>query len=553
MSRPKPYSKASKGKGKVVIDFTSIQSALNTSNHDLESWLQEGVQQEEQGERYQFGAKATRHYTNAVICYKCALTKNSKSFDAIYNSARTTFELGTTHLSSPDCFIAIEESIKGFKLALSILEESSSLNSNYSEFKIDSLFNLAQALVVLQDMLDDGVTFDKKIGSTKYAEEAKKLFVEVERLQRIEMEKVFSIEGQMGAEDMNDEGEEDAEMEDIGSSSNDDQSGAAVQGSIITPTQIIETLIEAIENDINLYTLTTTIDTTSLIVDISASLDRVTVLRNRIPSTQNTSALDLQLSILSLSFSSTCVSNILPTSPYYLTSKATISQYQTLITSIPSHPDLLSSYADYLVTQISSTTTSDSNLQTTSIQFATLALQIYEQVFSILNDRFSPHRSNTPQHSIPTLLASNLIERGKLNRILSLFPSTVSTTTTTNQINYKIKSKKCFIEALEISGIGWKLQDFNQLLLPTTKIGSGIPRLDWNTILVAREAWFQLVRIVISEGGSDAGGGDPIHSWERISGRKGKEDVRWFLKDIEGDLISELSEGNEQVVWNSLL
>lgn len=106
------------------------------------------------------------------------------------------------------------------------------------------------------------------------------------------------------------------------------------------------------------------------------------------------------------------------------------------------------------------------------------------------------------------------------------------------------------MEALEISGIGWKIGDLNQLLVP---IKLGIGRLDWNTVLVAREAWFQLVRIVVSEGGASGGGGDPISNWERISGRKGKEDVRWFLKDIEGDVISELSGGNEQAVWNSML
>lgn len=487
----------------------------------------EGVKQEEQGERYQFGAKAQRHYENAVISYLTALTFNSTSFDALYNGARTTFQLGSEHLPSPDCVKALQAAIEGFGKSHQVaLKEGLD-----QELCIDAMFNEAQATVALSSILDEGVLPDNhdQLGGSSAVElawKAKGLFEQVERTQSLEMEKMgFTAT-------MNEEDEDDDAETDVGENmGGNEEGGEGIQGSIVTPTQTIETIAESISNSIDLYSsLSDVTELSALAADISSSIDRAKILRQLIPPSQNTSELDLQLSLLSLSFSSTCTLQIPSTSPYFLTPESLLATHQSLLSQYPNDPALLSSLGDYIL-----------SISPPTPQTLSIAMESYLAIQKSLIDPFGAHRSTTPNHSIPSLLASNLIAQSSVHLILVL-------SDTTQQAASILNAKRCLREAIESCGAGYKFSTTSTSSLSQVK--SSTPgRTDWTTVSCFREAFFSLLRIDLLETGKIEGG---LEMWKAISGGRGG-DGRWFLENIRGDTVWEIGEGREDVMWEALL
>lgn len=450
------------------------------------------------------------------------MTFNSTSFDALYNGARTTFQLGSEHLPSPDCVKVLQAAIDGFGKSYQVaLKEGLD-----QELCIDAMFNEAQATVALSSMLDEGVLPDNNDGSAvELAWKAKKLFEQVERTQSMEMEKMgFTASNE---EDENDVAEVDAEENMEG----DEGGGEGIQGSIVTPTQIIETIAESISNSIDLYSsLSDTSKLSALAADILTSIDRAKILRQLIPPSQNTSELDLQLSLLSLSFSSTCALPIPPDSPYSLTPDALLVTHQSLLSQYPNDPALLSSLGDYIL-----------SISPPTPQTLTIAMESYLAIQKSLLDPFGAHRSTTPNHSIPSLLASNLIAQSSLHLILALSDSTQQASSISN-------AKRCLREAIESCGAGYKFGSTSTSSLIQVK--SSTPgRTDWTTMSAFREAFFSLLRIDLLESGKIEGG---LEMWKAISGGRGG-DGRWFLENIRGDTVWEIGEGREAAMWETLL
>ncbi|PKI83043.1 hypothetical protein MVES1_002918 [Malassezia vespertilionis] len=65
----------------------------------FEACMDEGVGQEERGERFSTGEKAQRHYEQAFAFYARAIEYAPQSVDALYNAARVQYVLGTEFLS----------------------------------------------------------------------------------------------------------------------------------------------------------------------------------------------------------------------------------------------------------------------------------------------------------------------------------------------------------------------------------------------------------------------------------------------------------------------
>lgn len=539
-----PNKKGKQKQKQTPIDFSSVQSALQ-SPLDFEGWIEgerallsqlsqaradnlqraEGVQQEEQGERYQFGSKAQRHYTNAVIAFRCAASLDPSSFDALYNSARITQQLASDHLPAPECYHALEEAVAGYRHALTLAKTG--------EERIDALFNLAQACVELQEMGDAGATGKKEVDRLR---EARQLFAEVERLQTAAMEKVF---GSSAGEEEEDEGMDEGEGSTAGSEAGV-QMGNATEGRIVTPQLVLDTILEGFEVDLALYS-TSGVDSSALAI-IAASahstLQRAFTLRQQ-HIAASSPAVDLSLSLAQLSLSSTCSAHLPPTSPLLLTTEAQHSLFTTLLPLHPRNPSLLSSYADHLLDSLS---LSDS---TTAAQTLQQATQAYSTAYTLLSDRFSP-QNDLPAHSIPALLSSNLIARSTLLLLQShLSPSSSPTLLT--------EAQNLALQAITItsSGLSITLDPSSGGL--SAKASPG--RRDWSTIRTLREGWFQLVRVRLRiDGGVEGQPKALTEAWGKATGRQGSMDARWCVEEVfRDDKIWEATGGAEEGMWSALV
>lgn len=144
----------------------------------------EGVHQEEQGERYQFGPKAQRHYSNSTLCYKIASSLSPTSFDAHYNLSRVNLHLATDHLPAPQCLTTVAEAVAGFGKAVDLAAAEG--EGEAVTKTIDGGFNLAQALMAGRGLIEEGAGGVEGDG-LRMAEEARGWLERVEGLQRQEM------------------------------------------------------------------------------------------------------------------------------------------------------------------------------------------------------------------------------------------------------------------------------------------------------------------------------------------------------------------------------
>ncbi|ORY87415.1 hypothetical protein BCR35DRAFT_351319 [Leucosporidium creatinivorum] len=519
---PLRLPKKGKAKAKAApIDFTSLQTALQ-SQLDFDGWIEEGVQQEEQGERYQFGTKAQRHYTNAVIAFRCAASLNPTSFDALYNSARITQQLASDHLAAPECYNALEEAVASYRQALTL--------ATTEEERIDALFNLAQACVELQEMGDAGATGKKEASRLM---EARELFAEVERLQTAAMEKVFGS-GSSGGEEEDDEGMDEAEGSRAGSEAGV-QMGEATEGRIVTPQLVLDTILEGFEVDLALYS-TPSIDAESLTTLASsahAALQRAFTLRQQ-HLAASSPAVDLSLSLAQLSFSSTCSSHLPSTAPLLLTPEAQRALYTTLLPLHPRNPSLLSSYADHLLDSLPLTPDASSTLQQ--------ATTAYTTVYALLCDRFTPQK-DLPAHAVPALLSSNLVARSSLLLLQDHLDNPTPTTL--------LEAQKLALEAVAITGSGVTISLDSAGGL-SAKATAG--RKDWSTIKALREAWFQLVRIRLRVDGAEGQARALGEAWGKATGRSVSVDLQWCVDEVyRDDKVWEASQGAEEALWRGLV
>lgn len=484
----------------------------------------EAEQQESQGTRYQFGAKAERHYSNAVVAFRCASSLNPTSFDALYNAARVTQQLGSEHLAAPECYTALEQAVAGYRQALPLAQGE--------EEGIDAMFNLAQACVELQEMSDGGATEKREEGGYT---EARRLFAEVERLQTAAMEKVFGGgTGSAGAE------EEEQGMEEVGEDAGM-QMGQATEGRIVTPQLVLDTILEGFEVDLSLYSSSSAPEAQAThALSAGSSLSRAFALRQlHLPPASP--SVDLSLSLAQLSLSSTCSPHLPSTTPHLLSPAAQSALYTHLLTRHPRNPSLLSTYADHLIDSLSLPATSPSPLDT--------ATEAYLTASTLLSSRLTPPK-DLPAHAIPSLLSANLVARSTvaLLRWHLLPPDSGEKAAVLKE------AQQLAMDAVNRSGSGLTISrdpssssGFSAKFAPTPT-----GRNDWTTIRATREAWFQLVRVQLR---LDAGQGKGlVEAWGKAMGRSGRVDGVWCVEEVfREDKVWEVSRGEEEGAWRELL
>ncbi|GAA5910490.1 uncharacterized protein JCM6883_003026 [Sporobolomyces salmoneus] len=525
----------------VVIDYTSVESAKSSapSDYDHESWLEEGIKQEEQGERYQFGAKTTRHYTNAVVCFSIAASLDSTDFDSRYNAARVLYRLAMDHLPPTEAYDALGKAIIGYR-------ESVQVGESLVMAKIDGLFNLAQACVALFEMVDEAAIAGVAPGTgLEAAKEAKELFVQVESLQRIEMEKVFGS-GSVGDDQ---EGDEVGEEEEGGSEGT--EAVKATETVIVTPRLLLDTLLESISLDMSLHSSLVDDPTSQaqLLESAKATFERAVSLRTTYLSDAS-SEVDVEMALAQFSIYSA------PSSP-----QATQVLEQVLSSTPTLSPSLLSIYADHLVESLP-----------LSQPFETVAPQLertlstYQQVQALLSNRLSPPK-DVPSYQIPLLLSSNLLAQSTVqllsHHIVSASPNPTSAS------NHLVQAHSLALDSISIlkSGLSLSPSSTSSNLALIRAPPSQEPLSNLSTLLALRSSYFSLIRIRLRSADSNEKlEEEKKRFWPvwyaltrdlRKDERVREGDLRWWIDEIEEDKIAECVGGErakkEMEWWMSLL
>ncbi|KAA1082586.1 hypothetical protein PGT21_007570 [Puccinia graminis f. sp. tritici] len=130
-------------------------------HEDYDQLFQLAVNQEEQGERYQFGAKARRNYEQSIESYRLSIELISRNpsdrspsdgFNSHFNLARVLVNFGSTFASAPsESLKFVEQGIQEYRLAV----EYAIKDSDRSD-EIDARYNLASALSTSAEILSAG-------------------------------------------------------------------------------------------------------------------------------------------------------------------------------------------------------------------------------------------------------------------------------------------------------------------------------------------------------------------------------------------------------------
>ncbi|SGY13336.1 BQ5605_C010g05837 [Microbotryum silenes-dioicae] len=523
------------------INYSSFETAAAASL-DSEQWLQDGVQQESQGDRYQHGAKAARHYHNAIVSYRLAASRStSPAFDPVYNAARVMFTLTSDHLEASDCVDMMQRAIATFRMAQTAATSTDEV--------IDSSFNLAQALVALQDLYDDGISIfsspSKASSSAATGSDharllaAKRIFSEVEQLQRSALDPIFR-EGSTDTPlevDM-----QDATAADPGSI----HTAAATEGRIVVPRQVIDTLLEAIELDLRLLDLVSTSDpTTSATLAESAvsALSRAAELSRFGPS--SSSSAELELVLAQISVNTSCRGAVPTNHALYLAPEQVLSTINALASSRQDDPSLLCAAADHLL--------ENSAPSAGSIPRLEFIVTTYQRAHALLSSRLSPPK-DVPAHRIPSLVASNLVSQ--VETLLLLFHLSPPERSSA----YLHRARDQAIEAIKASSFGYTVE-----LAPTVRIlklpGDG--RRDWTTVKAFRQGWFWLVRVLVHAASGPAGSNGwmgLLRAWDKVAlptecTPGWMSQLRWYLdvQEWPSDRVWEASHGKEQEQWAKVL
>ncbi|KAG0151804.1 hypothetical protein CROQUDRAFT_650857 [Cronartium quercuum f. sp. fusiforme G11] len=154
---------------------------------DSEEVFERGVEQEEQGERYQFGEKARVRFENSIKHYERSIELELGSvepdpkrlFDRHFNCARVLVHYAQTFAPGRmACVEFIQNGIRHYRESVSLGEEPTDL--------IDAHFNLASSLSTLGDMISAGAIppSPEYVGQAEVCwEEAKGEFIRTFELQ----------------------------------------------------------------------------------------------------------------------------------------------------------------------------------------------------------------------------------------------------------------------------------------------------------------------------------------------------------------------------------
>ncbi|KAG0654348.1 hypothetical protein C6P46_001787 [Rhodotorula mucilaginosa] len=594
---PAVKSKA-KGKAKQLhIDYATLDSARASAPADwsAEAWLEEGTRQEEQGERYQVGPKAARHLWNALTCYRLAATTREFAFDARYNAARVSHALGADHLNPPECLEALQAARNGYRQALAIAppEEATA--------RIDALYNLAQADATLLAQLQAGIvapTPDRTETEKELAREAKELFSEVERLQRVELDR-YQNKGD-DTVDLSSDGPDQLEVE-----GGDGAVETSVQvTAIVTPRLVIDTVLASISFDMQLSESSLADPETDSQLRQSAvdAFSRAMELRAVVAAQEGEheiADLDFELAVHEIEIMTTWSSAAAAAAdvgPRLDQLVATTAEGGPL----PSRQiDALSLLADYLVDEAfppkTSPTPDESNSLTTT---ATLerALTAYQRAASLLSNRLSPPK-HIPALQLPSLLSANLASQAQVHLIAHL----VGLSSSGVSFSHLDEAQRLSIEAIAAAKptVVLSVPSFSSSsstaantaspssLPPVSAIrppGANDARTDWTTLAAVRTGFFTLLRVryyyacATAESPSSLLLRDQLKArawgeWSALGLAKGRDggggarngdglaalkrsEVSWWLNEIDEDAVAKVVGAEvtqaERAWWASL-
>lgn len=131
--------------------------------HDYDEAMQDGVELEEKGERFQFGPKAQRFYVQAGTLYaraaQLAGTNAERRADSLYNASRIHFLLASQFALPPENVQSFVEAIATAQQAMRLappLPASESVDGTLpNPFTLDTMTQLATCLQTLAEVVDE--------------------------------------------------------------------------------------------------------------------------------------------------------------------------------------------------------------------------------------------------------------------------------------------------------------------------------------------------------------------------------------------------------------
>lgn len=406
---------------------------------------------------------------------------------------------------------------------------------------IDGGFNLAQALMAGRGLIEEGAGGRAEEGA-RMTEEARVWLERVEGLQRGEMAKA----GFTGVEDRVEV--EDEEVDEVVAGGGAGvAAGEARATTLVTPNQVLDTLLELIQALLALHSSSSSETAPTLALALVSALDRAVAVRQLIPAGQDNRDQDLEFEPAALA-----VADALATSgateadtKYALPPAKVTERYAALVAASPRNPELLSTYADYLVDSIA---TAAPGAPPTPETLATLdlALTTYTKAHALLSDRFAPLKS-IPAHTLPSLLVANLLSRA--HALLLLHHLDPSTPLPTNQTPLAA-AHKLALEALPLSGVGVKFSATGGLV----KLATGEARQDWRAMKAFRDGALMVARVRMRDREGKMGAvGEMVGVWCKLSGRELRGEVEFGVGEVRGDGVWEASGGEEAAAWERLV
>lgn len=229
---------------------------------DYDHVFQLAVNQEEQGERYQFGAKAKRSFEGSIESYQLSIQilRNSPTasspadfFQSHFNLARVLIHYGTTFARArSDCVQFVEDGIDQYRQAISFAS-----NNSIQSDEIDARYNLGLGLSTLAEMLSAGAVGKFNSPSNDCNNAATQLWKSAKE----ELLQAYKLQERLLADSRNLDEQQPQKMEDGGdvhqsvgclNSSNpaflaDNQTTLVEEFFITTPSVVIDTLIDICE------------------------------------------------------------------------------------------------------------------------------------------------------------------------------------------------------------------------------------------------------------------------------------------------------------------
>ncbi|KAI8977115.1 hypothetical protein BDF20DRAFT_873014 [Mycotypha africana] len=196
--------------------FTGKRPAVKTKSaakkkkepETFDEFMEEAINSEEQGDRYQTGERAERHYNRAATMYGKAFELNNTDADCVYNWGRILFILVNflpSHVSPEEKLERVERSIEKFRQALTLEPD-----------KTDAQFNLAQALHQKSEILQDTTEINNAYGASAMAlQEAISLFDNVYSLQEKEYLELTTQKVDQEDKEQGEQGEEIKKLKEL--------------------------------------------------------------------------------------------------------------------------------------------------------------------------------------------------------------------------------------------------------------------------------------------------------------------------------------------------